>query len=266
LVAKEVLIRFLYFHIWDVVYNDLDGNFRCIQGRYGFDAMANKELKLQDLLQNDWKSVLKSTFQSENFEKLSVKVLDAYQNEPIYPPVSQLFDSLNLCSFENTRVVILGQDPYHGSGQAHGLSFSVPQGVPLPPSLKNIYKELFQDLGLMRSSGDLSDWAGQGVLLLNTSLTVRAGEAGSHAGMGWPLFTKAVLHELNLRVSPVVFLLWGNHAQQFASLIDANIHFVIKSAHPSPLSANRGGWFGSKPFSQTNEFLVSQGIEPIRWA
>lgn len=228
--------------------------------------MANVELKLQDLLQNDWKSVLKSTFQSENFEKLSAKVMDAYQNEIVYPSVSHLFDAFNLSSYENTRVVILGQDPYHGPGQAHGLCFSVPQGVSLPPSLKNIYKELFQDVGLMRSSGDLRDWASQGVLLLNTSLTVRAGEAGSHAVLGWPIFTKSVLNVLNARESPIVFLLWGNHAQQFASLIDERIHHVIKSAHPSPLSANRGGWFGSKPFSQTNDFLVSQGIEPIRWA
>ena len=228
--------------------------------------MANLELKLQDLLQNDWKSVLKSTFQSENFKNLSVKVLDAYQNEIVYPTVSHLFEAFNLCSYQNTRVVILGQDPYHGPGQAHGLCFSVPQGVSLPPSLKNIYKELFQDVGLMRYSGDLSDWVRQGVLLLNTSLTVRAGEAGSHAVLGWPIFTKSVLKVLNARESPIVFLLWGNHAQQFASLIDERKHHVIKSAHPSPLSANRGGWFGSKPFSQTNDFLVSQGIEPIRWA
>ena len=228
--------------------------------------MANVELKLQDLLQNDWKSVLKSTFQSENFDKLSANVLDAYQNETVYPTVSHLFEAFNLCSYQNTRVVILGQDPYHGPGQAHGLSFSVPRGVSLPPSLKNIYKELFQDVGLMRSSGDLSDWARQGVLLLNTSLTVRAGEAGSHAVFGWPIFTKSVLNVLNARENPIVFLLWGNHAQQFTSLIDERKHHVIKSAHPSPLSANRGGWFGSKPFSQTNEFLVSKGKEPIRWA
>lgn len=228
--------------------------------------MANECLKLQDLLQNDWKSVLKSTFQTENFEMLSSRVLKAYQSEAVYPHFPQLFDAFNLCSFETTRVVILGQDPYHGPGQAHGFSFSVPASIPLPPSLKNIYKELFQDLGLMRSSGDLRDWARQGVLLLNTSLTVRAGEAGSHANIGWPTFTKAVLHELNKRDRPIVFLLWGNHAQQFASLIDENKHRVIKSAHPSPLSANRGGWFGSKPFSKTNDFLVSKGIEPIHWA
>ena len=144
-------------------------------------TMANEVLKIQDLLQNDWKSVLKSTLESEKFTVLSEKVLQAYRDEVVFPPLNQLFEAFNQCSFENTRVILLGQDPYHGDGQAHGLSFSVPNSIPLPPSLKNIYKELFNDLGLMRASGDLSDWANQGVLLLNTSLTVRAGEAGSHA-------------------------------------------------------------------------------------
>jgi uracil-DNA glycosylase len=228
--------------------------------------MTNEVLKIQDLLQNDWKSVLKSTFKSEKFISLSEKVLKAYQDEEVFPPVNQLFEAFNSCSFEQTQVVLLGQDPYHGVGQAHGLSFSVPNSIPLPPSLKNIYKELFNDLGLMRSSGDLSDWARQGVLLLNTALTVRAGEAGSHASFQWPLFTKAVLDALNKQSNPVVFLLWGNHAQKFASMIDETKHTVIKSAHPSPLAANRGGWFGTKPFSQTNDFLISQGLNPIQWA
>ncbi|MEY2894320.1 MAG: hypothetical protein RIS42_39 [Bacteroidota bacterium] len=229
-------------------------------------TMANEVLKIQDLLQNDWKSVLKSTLESEKFIVLSEKVLQAYRDEVVFPPLNQLFEAFNQCSFENTRVILLGQDPYHGEGQAHGLSFSVPNSIPLPPSLKNIYKELFNDLGLMRASGDLSDWANQGVLLLNTSLTVRAGEAGSHASFQWPLFTKAVLDALNKRSNPVVFLLWGNHAQKFASMIDDTKHAVIKSAHPSPLAANRGGWFGTKPFSKTNDFLISQGMPPIRWA
>ncbi len=229
-------------------------------------TMANEVLKIQDLLQNDWKSVLKSTFESEKFTVLSEKVLQAYRNEVVFPPLSQLFEAFNQCSFENTRVILLGQDPYHGMGQAHGLSFSVPNSIPLPPSLKNIYKELFNDLGLMRASGDLSDWAKQGVLLLNTSLTVRAGEAGSHASFPWPVFTKAVLNALNTQDKPLVFLLWGNHAQQFASMIDETKHAVIKSAHPSPLAANRGGWFGTKPFSKTNDFLISRGMLPIRWA
>jgi uracil-DNA glycosylase len=228
--------------------------------------MANEVLKIQDLLQNDWKSVLKSTLESEKFIVLSEKVLQAYRDEVVFPPLNQLFEAFNQCSFENTRVILLGQDPYHGEGQAHGLSFSVPNSIPLPPSLKNIYKELFNDLGLMRASGDLSDWANQGVLLLNTSLTVRAGEAGSHASFPWPVFTKAVLNVLHAQDKPLVFLLWGNHAQQFASMIDDTKHAVIKSAHPSPLAANRGGWFGTKPFSKTNDFLISQGMLPIRWA
>jgi uracil-DNA glycosylase len=229
-------------------------------------TMANEVLKIQDLLQNDWKSVLKSTLESEKFTVLSEKVLQAYRDEVVFPPLNQLFEAFNQCSFENTRVILLGQDPYHGEGQAHGLSFSVPNSIPLPPSLKNIYKELFNDLGLMRASGDLSDWAKQGVLLLNTSLTVRAGEAGSHASFPWPVFTKAVLNALNTQDKPLVFLLWGNHAQQFASMIDETKHAVIKSAHPSPLAANRGGWFGTKPFSKTNDFLISRGMLPIRWA
>ncbi len=229
-------------------------------------TMANEVLKIQDLLQNDWKSVLKSTLESEKFTVLSEKVLQAYRDEVVFPPLNQLFEAFNQCSFENTRVILLGQDPYHGMGQAHGLSFSVPNSIPLPPSLKNIYKELFNDLGLMRASGDLTDWAKQGVLLLNTSLTVRAGEAGSHASFPWPVFTKAVLNALNTQDKPLVFLLWGNHAQQFASMIDETKHAVIKSAHPSPLAANRGGWFGTKPFSKTNDFLISRGMLPIRWA
>lgn len=228
--------------------------------------MANEELKLQDLLQNDWKIKLKSEINSDNFQELSKRVTEAYHTSNIYPPMIHLFEAFKLCSFEDTRVVILGQDPYHGLGQAHGLSFSVPNGIVLPPSLKNIFKELFNDLGLMRSNGNLSDWATQGVLLLNTSLTVRAGEAGSHASIGWSEYTKAVLHALNLKEKPIVFLLWGNHAQQFASMIDPSKHFVIKSAHPSPLSANRGGWFGTKPFSRVNDFLISHGTEPIQWA
>jgi len=228
--------------------------------------MANEELKLQDLLQNDWKIMLKSEWSADYFKELSKRVYDVYQTELIFPPLGNLFEAFNLSSFEHTRVIILGQDPYHGMGQAHGLSFSVPVGAPLPPSLKNMYKELFNDLGLMRSQGDLSDWAKQGVLLLNTALTVRSGEAGSHAKLGWMNFTKAVLNALNLQDKPIVFLLWGNQAQQFASMIDSKKHAVIKSAHPSPLSANRGGWFGTKPFSQTNDFLISQGSEPIQWA
>lgn len=228
--------------------------------------MTNESVKLQDLLHNDWKSILKSTLASDNFQVLSNRIADAYLQETVYPPKEQLFQAFQLCTYQDTRVVILGQDPYHGPGQAHGLSFSVPQACPFPPSLKNIFKELYADLGRMRVSGDLSDWAAQGVLMMNTSLTVRAGEAGSHAKLGWLEFTKAVLKALNLHETPIVFLLWGNHAQQFSSLITDPKHLMLTSAHPSPLAANRGGWFGSQHFSKTNDFLVSQGLKPIIWA
>ena len=228
--------------------------------------MTNDGVKLQDLLHNDWKSILKSSLASDNFQKLFNRVADAYANETVYPAQEQLFQAFQLCSYQDTRVVILGQDPYHGPGQAHGLSFSVPNACPFPPSLKNIFKELYTDLGIMRVSGDLRDWAAQGVLMLNTSLTVRSGEAGSHAKLGWLEFTKAVLSALNAHEKPIVFLLWGNHAQQFSSMITEPKHLMLTSAHPSPLSANRGGWFGSRHFSKTNDFLVSQGLQPILWA
>jgi len=228
--------------------------------------MTIEDIKLQVLLHNDWKSILKSSLSSHNFQKLSNRVSDAYSKETIYPPKEKLFEAFHLCSFQETRVVILGQDPYHGPGQAHGLSFSVPQACPFPPSLKNIFKELYTDLGIMRVSGDLSDWASQGVLMLNTSLTVRAGEPGSHSKLGWMEFTKAIFSALNTHEKPIVFLLWGNHSQKFSSLITNPKHLILTSAHPSPLSANRGGWFGSRHFSKTNDFLVSQGLEPIHWA
>ena len=227
--------------------------------------MINTTLKLQDLLQNDWKIVLKYLIDSDNFKSLARKVETAYQVETVYPPVELIFEAFNLCPYQKTRVVIIGQDPYHGFGQAHGLSFSVPNGCTFPPSLKNIFKELFNDLGVMRASGDLTDWANQGVLLLNSALTVRAGEPGSHASLGWNEFTKAVFHVLNKKNEPLVFLLWGNFAQQFASLIDNSKHLVIKTAHPSPLSANRGGWFDTKSFSRTNTYLLENGMNSIQW-
>jgi uracil-DNA glycosylase len=162
--------------------------------------------------------------------------------------------------------VIIGQDPYHGVGQAQGLSFSVPKNFPLPPSLRNIYKELFNDLKLIRLSGDLSPWANQGVLLLNTVLTVRSGEPGSHAKKGWEKFTEEVISQLSQQKEAVVFVLWGAYAQKLAKHIDSQKHFVIQAAHPSPLSANRGGFFGTKPFSKINEYLVETGQEAIDWA
>lgn len=228
--------------------------------------MQKEKLNLRELVHNDWKNILKSEFDQEYFGHLANNVTQAYATEVVYPPVSSLFAALNRTSFAETNVIILGQDPYHGDGQAQGLSFSVPSGFPKPPSLVNICKEIFQDIGVMRSDGDLGDWADQGVLLLNTVLSVRAQEAGSHAKIGWQIFTKAIITHLNAKNTPLVFMLWGNYAQRFASEIDETKHFVIRTAHPSPLSANRGGWFGTKPFSRANDFLVSKGLAPIQWA
>lgn len=190
-------------------------------------------------------------------EKLSGKV--------IYPHASQVFDAFHLTSFEKLKVVILGQDPYHGYGQAHGLSFSVQPGVPLPPSLRNIYKELQSDLGIDRgNNGCLSDWAEQGVLLLNASLTVEQGKAMSHQGIGWQQFTDSVIKKVSTSKKGIVFILWGRFAGQKEGLIDKESHYILKSAHPSPLSAYNG-FFGSKPFSKTNELLEKECLSPIKW-
>jgi uracil-DNA glycosylase len=161
--------------------------------------------------------------------------------------------------------VILGQDPYHGKGEAQGFSFSVPNGIKIPPSLRNIFKELAADVGVQRTQSDLTDWANQGVLLLNSVLTVRANQPGSHVNIGWQTFTSLILASLNSRERPLVFMLWGNYAQQVGKHIDETKHLVIRCAHPSPLSANRGGWFGTKPFSRANEFLQNSGSKPIKW-
>ncbi len=183
----------------------------------------------------------------------------------IFPKGSEWFHALDATPLDQVRVVILGQDPYHGEGQAHGLCFSVQQGVPPPPSLVNIYKEMKTDLGIdPPRHGNLETWAKQGVLLLNSVLTVEAGKAASHAGKGWEKFTDAVIREVNALPHPVVFILWGNYAQKKASFVDASKHHIIKSAHPSPLSAYNG-FFGSRPFSRTNEFLEAQGIQSVEW-
>ncbi len=182
-----------------------------------------------------------------------------------YPARENIFAALNSTPFEKVKVVILGQDPYHGPGQAHGLSFSVPKGVKLPPSLVNIFKELSSDLGLSQPShGNLTSWAAQGVLLLNTTLTVEAGKAGSHHGHGWELFTDKIIQVLSEKKEHVVFILWGSPAQKKAESVDQKKHLLLKSVHPSPLSSYRG-FFGSKPFSKTNDYLKSQGIKPIDW-
>lgn len=191
---------------------------------------------------------------------------EARKGKTIYPAPADRFNALKLTPFDQVKVVILGQDPYHGPGQAHGLSFSVPNGVPIPPSLRNIYQEIHKDLGVpIPKHGNLEHWARQGVLLLNTSLSVEAARAASHAGIGWDIFTDQVIKQLNVHRSGLVFLLWGAHAGRKADLIDPRRHRIFKSPHPSPLSASRG-FFGCKHFSKTNDHLTRQGLKPIDWA
>ncbi|AOZ91645.1 uracil-DNA glycosylase [Paenibacillus crassostreae] len=214
---------------------------------------------------NDWDTQLQDEIRKTYFIELQQKISDQYEHHTILPPRDYLFQALKLTSYHTTKAVILGQDPYHGVGQAHGLSFSVMHGVPIPPSLRNIHKELATDLQVgPPNHGSLEDWANEGVLLLNTVLTVQEGQPASHQGMGWENFTDAIIQKLNERVQPVVFILWGSHAQKKTSLIDMSKHKVIKSSHPSPLAAYRG-FFGSKPFSQSNAFLESVGVLPINW-
>ncbi len=227
--------------------------------------MNNLVVKLAETLNNDWKRVLNSTISSSYFQDLVLfleKELIAYD---VFPPIDQIFSAFQRCSFEQTKVVIVGQDPYHGTGQAQGLSFSVPPAFPLPPSLRNIYKELYDDLKVFRSDGDLRSWADQGVLLLNAVLTVRSGEPNSHAKQGWEEFTQEVIQILNQEKQNVVFVLWGAYAQKLSKFLDPQRHFIIQAAHPSPLSANRGGFFKTKPFSKINEYLVGSGQSPIEW-
>jgi len=218
------------------------------------------------IFNNDWDEQLKEETEKDYFQELRYKLAKEYKLHKVYPPKEDLFKALKLTSYEDTKVVILGQDPYHGPGQAHGLSFSVKPGVRIPPSLVNIYKELHSDLGVpIPNHGTLVHWAEQGVLLLNTVLTVRDGEANSHKGLGWERFTDAVIEKLNERDKPVVFILWGSHAQKKGAFIDRKKHLVIQSVHPSPLSVHRG-FFGSRPFSKANAFLAAHGIKPVDWA
>lgn len=218
------------------------------------------------IFNNDWDEQLKEETEKDYFQELRYKLAKEYKLHKVYPPKEDLFKALKLTPYEDTKVVILGQDPYHGPGQAHGLSFSVKPGVRIPPSLVNIYKELHSDLGVpIPNHGTLVHWAEQGVLLLNTLLTVRDGEANSHKGLGWERFTDAVIEKLNERDKPVVFILWGSHAQKKGAFIDRKKHLVIQSVHPSPLSVHRG-FFGSRPFSKANAFLAAHGIKPVDWA
>ncbi len=216
-------------------------------------------------LAESWKSRLHEEFGKPYFKELAAFVRGAYVGKTVYPPPKCVFNALDAVAFEDVRVVVLGQDPYHGPGQAHGLCFSVPDGVPKPPSLQNIFKEIHQDLGLpIPASGNLEHWARQGVLLLNATLTVEAGQAGSHQGKGWEEFTDAVIRKLSEEREGIVFLLWGAYAQKKGAQIDRAKHLVLQAPHPSPLSAHNG-FFGCRHFSKTNAYLVSKGGAPIAW-
>ncbi|MFZ1236023.1 MAG: uracil-DNA glycosylase [Prevotella sp.] len=213
-----------------------------------------------------WKAHLQSEFDKPYFANLTQFVRDEYSRAVCFPPGKLIFNAFNLCPFDKVKVVIIGQDPYHELGQAHGLSFSVNDNVAFPPSLQNIFKEINDDLDVpIPTSGNLTRWAVQGVMLLNATLTVRQHEAGSHQRHGWEEFTDAVIKVLNAEKSHLVFLLWGGYARSKAYLIDQTKHCVLESVHPSPLSANRGGWFGNHHFSRCNAYLQDQGIAPIEW-
>ncbi len=216
-------------------------------------------------IEPSWKEVLKEEFEKIYFQNLANFVKNEYQSHPVYPPGKQIFSAFDHTPFDEVKVVIIGQDPYHGAGQAHGLSFSVPEGIKQPPSLKNIFKELESDLGISPVlSGNLERWANQGVLLLNATLTVRASQAGSHQNKGWEEFTDAAIQKLSDEKEHLVFILWGAYAQKKGSIIDTSKHHIIRSPHPSPFSAH-SGFFGSKPFSKTNIYLKSVGKEEIIW-
>lgn len=213
----------------------------------------------------DWNPLLRDELTKPYWQSLQRFVADERSRGPVYPPADDVFAALHLTPYADTRVVLLGQDPYHGPGQAHGLCFSVRRGVPPPPSLVNVFKELQSDLGIdPPGHGNLEGWARQGVLMLNTCLTVRGGAAGSHHGKGWETFTDEVLRRVNDKEHPVVFLLWGSPARKKKALIDLDRHVVIESPHPSPLSAH-SGFFGTKPFSRTNDALTAAGLAPIDW-
>lgn len=211
-----------------------------------------------------WQEVLAPITNTDFYKQLWKQVEICYQTTTCFPPKSQIFRALQLTHFDDVKVVILGQDPYHNIDQANGLSFSVNQNIPLPPSLRNIFTELKDDLGITRENGDLQDWAKQGVLLLNTTLTVEAHQPNSHRRLGWGKVTDTIITEISHRKSNVVFVLWGASAQKKEKLIDSSKHFIIKSPHPSPLSVYRG-FYGSKPFSKINDFLISNGFSAISW-
>ena len=217
------------------------------------------------MIGNDWDQVLEIIEKSTGFKKFMQMINEKYNTSIVYPPKNYVFNALKLTSYKDTKVVIVGQDPYHGEGEAHGLSFSVQKGVKIPPSLQNIYKELYNDLGIKPAPyGDLTKWAKEGVLLLNAVLTVEKDKPASHRNLGWELLTDYIIKALNEKDEPVVFILWGNFAKEKKKYITNPKHLVLTSPHPSPYSAN-SGFFGSKPFSKTNEFLIKNNKKPIDW-
>lgn len=220
---------------------------------------------MKEIIHNSWQTILTDEFEKEYYQKLRNFLKKEYTTQKIHPDMYHIYEALELTPYEKVKVVILGQDPYHGVNQAHGLSFSVQPGVKIPPSLNNIYKELQSDLGISPvKHGNLVSWAKQGVLLLNTVLTVREGQAYSHRGKGWEILTDKIIEKLNEREKPIVFILWGKPAQEKMKMIDKSRHIILTSAHPSPLSAHRG-FLGSKPFSKTNDALMASGETPIDW-
>lgn len=229
---------------------------------------AEKEAILAKVrMPEDWKAALAEELTSDNMDNIRAFLKQEYQaGKTIYPPAPLIFNAFDLTPLSKVKVVILGQDPYHGPGQAMGLSFSVPKTIPKPPSLNNLLKEMATDIGTQHSAhGDLTHWAQQGVLLLNSSLTVQAGEANSHQGKGWEQFTDAVIDVINEQTEHTVFILWGSKAKSKGKFIDTNRHLILTAVHPSPLAANRGGFFGTKPFSKANDYLEQYGKAPIDW-
>ncbi len=216
------------------------------------------------MINKKWDIVLSDEFKKDYFRKLGIFVKNEYKNKIIFPPYQNIFDALRFTDYDDVKVVILGQDPYHGLGEAHGLSFSVKEGVSMPPSLQNIFKELYDDLGIKRTRSDLTDWAKEGVLLLNSIMTVQKDKPLSHKNKGWEIFTDTIISKLNDREDPVIFVLWGSFARSKKELVTNSRHKIIESVHPSPLSANRG-FFGSKPFSKINEYLRVMKKEKIKW-
>ncbi len=216
------------------------------------------------MIGNDWDDILKDIYQKEYYNKIKDKVRYEYNHKTIFPPANKVFYALRMTPYKSVKVVILGQDPYHGVGEANGLCFSVNHGIKMPPSLNNIYKELYSDLGITRTDTDLTDWASQGVLLLNSVLTVEKDKPASHKFVGWEEFTDEIIMKLNDHDTPIVFILWGNFAKSKIKYITNPKHLIISSSHPSPFSVNYG-FFGSKPFSKTNEFLRKNNLEEIKW-